>query len=65
MIWLIPSVAMKLLTRSLTTTNPAITPAMAQATRAMNIASTGDTEFFAKEFTITNAIDMDRPMARS
>ena len=39
MTWLMPSVAMKLLTFSLTTKNPETNPANAQATRAMTIAA--------------------------
>ena len=39
MTWLMPSVAMKLFTFSLTTKNPETNPANAQAPRAMTIAA--------------------------
>ena len=61
-----PSVAMKLLTFSLTTKNPLMKPAIAQAPRAMNIAArSGVLSVLDRYAEMTSAIDMLAPIARS
>src|SRR5215211_3790153 len=64
--WLMPSVAMKLLTLSLTTKKPLISPATAQAPSATSIAATSGITFSLDRYDdTTSAIDIIAPTDRS
>ena len=66
MTWLMPSVAMKLFTFSLTTKNPEMNPAIAQAPRAMTIATmSGVVPLLASVAETTSANCIWAPIARS
>ena len=66
MTWLMPRVAMKLLTFNFTTKKPLMKPATAQANRAMKMPTIGETVWFlASVVVMTSDIDINAPMDRS